>query len=60
MNSSIPLKTYEKQYEVSKRYPTNEQKAKKAQKYFWFKFFDIKLGKGISSNPDDMFKIYTL
>ena len=58
MNSSIPLKTYEKQYEVSKRFPSNDHKTKRPHKCFWFRFFDIKLGKANSSNPDDYFKIF--
>ena len=52
------MKTYEKQYEVSKRFPSNDHKTKRPHKCFWFRFFDIKLGKANSSNPDDYFKIF--
>jgi hypothetical protein len=59
MNSCIPLKTYERDYQISKRYPVKEQKLKKAHNYFWFKFFDIKLG-GTISDPENYYKIYAL
>ena len=60
MNSCIPLKNYEKQYQISKRYPVKDQKLKKPHKYIWFKFFDIKLGKATTSNPDNYYKIFAL
>lgn len=60
MNSCIPLKTYERQYQISKRYPAKDSRLKKTHKYLWFKFFDIKLGKATASNPDNYYKIYAL
>ena len=60
MNSSISFNKFEQQYESSKNYALKEYRIKRSHKYVWFRVFDINMSQNTSSNPDDLFRIFSL
>jgi hypothetical protein len=60
MNSSISFNKFEQQYESSKNYNPKEYRIKRNHKYIWFRVFDINMSQDTSSNPDDLFKVFSL
>jgi hypothetical protein len=54
MNSSIPLKKYEQDYEDSKKYIRGD-KIKRDNRFVSFRFFDINFAHGASSAPQDYY-----
>jgi hypothetical protein len=60
MNSSIPLRKYEQDYEESRKYHWKGERTVRKAKYIHFKFFDISFNHGVASSPEDYFAIYIL
>ena len=60
MNSSIPMKKYEEDYQKSKKYQFKLEKGVKKRKYVSVKFFDICFVDEGKTNPEDYFKLFLI
>lgn len=58
MNSSIPFRRFEKEYEASKKYNIRTERCNKNTKYFSLKFFDICFIHNKNIGLEDIFHVY--